>query len=727
MNASPMPNKSVFRPRARLLQLLGDQLIGSPRLAVFELVKNAYDADARLVTVTLIGLNGDDEEIRVEDDGVGMTRDTIDNIWLVPGHDHKGVQKSLGQRSGLGRLPLGDKGLGRFAVHKLGNRIRMVTRAAGSQECVVDIDWEKLTQHEFLDDAVVSVIERTPKVFTGDATGTRVTVSELRGEDWTRGEVRRLARQIGSISSPWTAKKSDMVAKLKVPGNDKWLEGLPNTATIREAAFWVFEFEIIKNVFSWTMEYRGVPNTKSEKRSASASRNGVLIATPRASGDDDILVVDQAGTPVPSETHRKRRAAVTTVEDLKNIGPIRGRFYVFDREEDVVVASGISNDVLKYLDENGGVRVYRDGIRVYNYGEKDDDWLGLDPRRVNTPSKRISRNLVLGEINLELASSATLVEKTNREGFVESPTFERLRSTVLGVVSVLEGERNFDKDALRKLMGKKRDESGRDIRGPLEEIRKIAAKNGFEGVVQQYIAKAQNSYDGMRDIMLRSGVSSMTLVIVFHEIDHGVRMLGRNAEAGIAPELLARQAQELLTVLDGYGDLLRRGSAKTVPLATVIRRTIALNTVRLRTHGIEVEIGYPLGDPPAASARFPIGLLLGAITNLIDNSIYWMQTNRPDASAGDATRRLYLGIDETTFEEGPAIIIADSGPGFEDQIGDVTAPFFSRRPAGIGIGLYYVNLIMEVNGGSLRMPPPGEVELPTGYTGAVLALVFKKE
>ena len=122
--------KAVFRPRARVLQHLGDQLIGSPRLAVFELVKNAYDADATRAVVTINGIGATSRSILIEDDGVGMSLPIIQDIWLVIAHDHKDKQRQLRRRSKMGRLPLGSKGLGRLSVHKLGNKIEMITRAA---------------------------------------------------------------------------------------------------------------------------------------------------------------------------------------------------------------------------------------------------------------------------------------------------------------------------------------------------------------------------------------------------------------------------------------------------------------------------------------------------------------------------------------------------------------------------------------------------------------------
>ena len=153
-----------FRPRARVLQLLGDELIGNDRLAVFELVKNAYDADATNVRVLLDMAEGRPLRISVSDDGEGMSYDAIRSVWLAPGQDNRQKQRLAGQRTPVhGRLPLGEKGVGRFAVHKLGNRIRLTTRRRGCDECVVDIDWAELIEKPYLDEAPVTVQTRLLK------------------------------------------------------------------------------------------------------------------------------------------------------------------------------------------------------------------------------------------------------------------------------------------------------------------------------------------------------------------------------------------------------------------------------------------------------------------------------------------------------------------------------------------------------------------------------------
>ena len=124
---SPKKNKEIlvpFKPRARLILQLGDQLIRNERIALFELVKNAYDADATNVKITMNNVSSlKSGEITIEDNGIGMDYDTILNEWMEPGTDNREKQFQDGLPSQIyGRLPIGEKGIGRFAAHKIGAR-----------------------------------------------------------------------------------------------------------------------------------------------------------------------------------------------------------------------------------------------------------------------------------------------------------------------------------------------------------------------------------------------------------------------------------------------------------------------------------------------------------------------------------------------------------------------------------------------------------------------------
>ncbi len=702
-----------FRPRARLLQLLGDQLIGSPRLAVFELVKNAYDADAEAVTVTLKGLQTANPTIVVEDDGDGMDLATIRDIWLVPAHDHREVQRKALKRTRLNRLPLGEKGLGRFAVHKLGDHIELVTRAGGQLECVVRVDWSMLMEKQFLSEAKVAVETRKPEVFKGTRTGTRLTISKLREATWTRGEVRRLLRQITSIASPFTHRSDRFETELKVPDHPDWVSGIPDVNVLLKRAPWYFRFSLEDGVLEWTYEFRGVTGIKLAPRKIVKEATKLQIAQER---DTDIYGTDQG----EKSAKPKRVTADKALSD--GIGTVTGEFYVFDRDQDILTKLGDSQLVQNFLDESGGVRVYRDSIRVYNYGEPGDDWLGLDLRRVNTPTRNISRNIVIGAIDLSLEHSHKLTEKTNREGFVENDAYRRLRQIVLGALAVLEVERKIDKDNIRALTGKGHDPEAANITQPLQALRDAAKKHHISKELDPLINKAEKNYNEMRDTMLRAGLSGMGLAIVFHEIEQGVRVLHDAIEAGRSLDSVQVQARELVRILDGFSELLRKGEQRPNSIKHLIKRARDINRVRFRNHEVKLVCPALEDDAPDVERSFAFGLLLGALNNLLDNAFYWLQVRWPEGQSA-SQRKLYINV-ETDFAGGPALIVADNGPGFQDDPERLRRPFFSRRPDGMGVGLYYTNMVMELNGGRLVFPDAEEANVPDGFDGAVLALVF---
>ena len=192
--------KHIFRPKARIMVLLGDQLIKNHTLALFELIKNSYDADASEVSVSLNNIDKANAVIEVMDDGIGMSYSTVKNIWLEPAHSHKSDSRAKGIRTTKGRLPVGEKGVGRFAVHRLGAKITMITRAKDEKEVVVTIDWDNFLKNEYLDQSEIDIETRPPELFK-DKTGTFVRISNVRHK-WTRGDVRKLYRQVMSMSSP---------------------------------------------------------------------------------------------------------------------------------------------------------------------------------------------------------------------------------------------------------------------------------------------------------------------------------------------------------------------------------------------------------------------------------------------------------------------------------------------------------------------------------------------
>ena len=565
MSAGRAAGRLVFKPRARLLLLLGDQLIREPGIAVFELVKNGYDADASRVTVTLKRIaDPEAASISVVDDGSGMSLDRILNVWLEPGTDYRREQRSTSSphTAKFHRLPLGEKGIGRFAAGKLGRQIEMVTRAVGEPEVIVSINWDDLGSARYLDEAPVDVQTRKPELFVGRTSGTAITITALR-EPWTRGMVRGLHRSITSICSPFDAPEDFSATMILDPDPGSWLAGLPGVQEILSEALFVAKGVVRDGRIVYDYEFR--PPRGLDKVAARAAHVDVEVP-PMPKGPDS------AGDG-------------TTLADYR-VGSIGFEFNAYDRDPQVLAFSSIERKSLReYLDTNGGIRVYRDGVRVFDYGEPGDDWLGLGGRRVNLPAQRLSNNLVVGAVSLELAESHDLVEKTNREGFVENAAFRQFQHAVSAVVANVETERNQDKLRIRQAYAKGA------VREPvldaIDELRDELRRRGLEGQLSRSLDEIERQFRDTRDRLLTAAGAGLGLVVVIHEVERGVADLRRAIERGVPMDDLRTLAEHIAEVIEGLSFVARRSGRSVEAASGLVRQALFNTSFRLRAHGVK--------------------------------------------------------------------------------------------------------------------------------------------
>lgn len=713
-----------FRPRARLLQLLGDQLITDARIAVFELVKNAYDADAPIAKVIFRDIDdASSASITVEDSGQGMDFKTVTDIWLEPGADHREKQRLMGNRTPkFRRLPLGEKGVGRFAAHKIGRKIKLVTRSAGEKEIVVEIDWDTLIKGtRYLSDAKVEVETREPEIFMGKQTGTRLEITGLRNA-WTKGEVRKLYRSINSIASSFNHNEEFKVTFAMVPDRG-WTEGLTSAKDVAEEAMFDYKFTIEGSTFSFQYAFEPLPGIAAR----ATKRKGIGLVSRAINKENQPLLYP---TIEIDEDGKRKKVLKTAVVPKKTVGRITGRLLGFDRDKEVLKYYQDARGLAEHLDQNGGVRVYRDGIRVYNYGEPGNDWLGLDERRVQVPSRRIGNNLILGEVQLNLATSSGLVEKTNREGFVENQDFEQFREAVLCAVIRFENERAADKDRIREVL----DPNVSDepdfpvIRGPEQAIAALRVKikdKGWTKELEPYVDKVEETYQEVRDTLLNASSATMGLTVVFHEMERGVRDLFKAINSNKADKArVTALARHLVDLLDGVSFFVRKSSAKTLGAAKLVKAALFTLTPRFEYHKIEVTNAFEDGSEDF-SVRGSERMLGASIVNLIDNAIYWLNADRSariEKGESPQKKRIWIGPWTEGAEQG--IVVADNGPGLEEEPDVLVRPFFTLKRDGMGLGLYFVNMTMTAHAGRLDFPKRVDVDVPRAFTGAIIAMVF---
>ena len=425
--------KVTFSISPRILSHLGEDLIKNESIALFELIKNSYDACAKYCIVDFSFQNGKLKSLTIEDDGFGMSKEIIETVWLVVGTDNK--KKKL-EPNECGRIPLGEKGIGRLSIHKLGNKITLISKAKNSSEAELSIDWNKLNSAKSIGDFSIELNENSkPKIFL-NATGTKIIIEDLK-TDWDRRQLREVYRNITSLNSPFSG-NSDTFRVLAQSNTDVF-EGLPDFEDIKNNALYFGHCKMLGNKLV-EFKYEFKPWSSLNKVD-----KGRVIELENLSEEDKVIKKWNADT---------RKFEYIDLDESE-VGTIEFDIIIFDTDAQIFSYLNTEKKALRdYLRENGGVRVYRDGVRVYNYGERDNDWLGIDLKRVHRLGGNVSNNILIGAVKINRGYSTGLIEKTNREGFIENEHYFDFVEAVNYGLSLIVKERNIDKALLTTLYKK---------------------------------------------------------------------------------------------------------------------------------------------------------------------------------------------------------------------------------------------------------------------------------
>src|SRR5262249_44380620 len=151
----------------------------------------------------------------------------------------------------------------------------------------------------------------------------------------------------------------------------------------------------------------------------------------------------------------------------------------------------------------------------------------------------------------------------------------------------------------------------------------------------------------MQETLLHAGMSGLNLAVVFHEVERGVRALHEAIAHGRNPNATAQQARDLMRLLDGFTVLLRRDTRAKHSARRLIDAARQFSILRLRRHRVRLLCPLLEGGKDGFQAKFPFGLVVGALNNLIDNSLYWMRVRWPDQPDDEKSspRKLFIGVE----------------------------------------------------------------------------------
>ena len=703
-----MEKSFVIMPR--VIAHLGEDLIKDESIALLELVKNSYDAGATVCHVDFVfDVWGKLERISVEDNGSGMDLDTIETVWLVIGTDNKKKQLSADSQ---GRVPLGEKGIGRLGVHKLGRRIKLFSKSSSDKEVYVDIDWKRLAESKEIDDFKVDYGHQNATLHFNDGqTGTIIEISDLKGE-WNRRKLRTIFRNLTSLNSPFVNQSDSFEVKVTTQGSNPFA-GLPNLQEILDAGMY-FGHCVMRGSRVEEFRYQFKPWSNLDKI------DGRIVDS---LDDYDRTIIHR----VEEEADNNKLIKRDEILDLSQygIGKIEFDIVIFEKDNAIFNLMNLEKRALNdYLKNNSGIRVYRDNMRVFNYGEPGNDWLGIDQRRLNRAGGSISNNIIIGSVSLDRHTSLSLREKTNREGFIEDEPFFAFVDAVRYALDLVVSQRNQDKFNLMSVYKQGKQQSTEPVIGELSEVITLI-KDKVEDEADQkeilsYLYRMENQYNEVRDTLIHSANIGINLGGAVHELEKQMASLKGFIRSGNIEKI--KEAAELLdSIIERYASMMVKSEIKPTDLSQIIKLVIEHNMFRFQDHKIRLFSNYKKDSLWASLSKTET---ISALNNLIDNSIYWVCRARQE------NRK--MGIYLTDSIQGYAsILVCDNGPGFKLPSELAVRPFVSGKPLneGMGLGLYISLQTMRQMNGKLLIQQNNEFDVENLFkeqelNRSVVALCF---
>lgn len=649
---------AAFRPRARLLKLIGEELISDEVVALTELVKNAHDADAATVTISFRSVSTPGGEITVRDDGCGMDLDTFLSGWMEPAGSTKASTASKLTRSG--RRVLGEKGVGRFSADKLGRYLELVSRRKGHPEVRAEFDWDQFDDDGEMLSSIKNRWEVRP-VSEITKQGTTLRIHGLR-ERWTERMFKRLSTRLARLQSPFGSSHG----------------------------------------FSISIETDEFPEYSGELRSTFLDRAPYSLEV--SFDGRDTLRVDGCG--------KRRSVPAPASSSSLSCGPVRIRLYAFDLETEAVARVGPRHDVRAWLREWSGVSVYRDGFRIWPYGEPHDDWLRLDQRRVNNPVVCLSNNQVVGFIDISRDRNPELLDQTNREGLIHNQAFEDLRRIVEHSFQMLEAERQRLRhpatdgaqrrrrstvavpvaDAIERLVP-------RADRTTQRELRRVVAEARLSAEQQQ--AEHERLLNAYTDLAA-AGEAAIGIGGVLGSLMDQLRSELGSAPQGGKDDVYPTRAQSILTSIAGHLSLLTSigaaGSHKrrTMDVVAEVESFRSLMLPLLAERGVTMTVT----SEPDQLLRVDMNphAFRRVLHILLSNSFDWLL--RTDDARVAVHARAAADRCEVTF--------SDNGPGISREVATrVFEPMFTTKEGGRGMGLTLARALVQQSGGKMDVVVDG--------------------
>ncbi|HLO77396.1 MAG TPA: ATP-binding protein [Magnetospirillum sp.] len=706
------PRRFTFTVDSALLRELGERLVGKPHIALAELIKNSYDADASICEITF-----SDDSIEIVDNGHGMTLDEFRRYWMRVGTTHKQSQEV----SRIYERPLtGSKGVGRLAVQFLASQVRIETTAEGADSrLIVDVDWDQAVQHELLTQAEAVYREsRGAGTYAADAPhGFRIKLTGLQ-QEWGEDELRSLAKEVWALRPPFA-----------MVGEGAWGDDATNFHVNLETPdpelLEAFEEQSTALLEQWIARIEGrVHNGRQTNRQH--------------------VTITFADGSVARDSFRIDNCRIHNAQWEIRVFKLSGRL-----SDDVRV-----QEARDYLGQFGGVHVYDGAFRLPYYGI-EQDWLGIEfdhsHRRVRSrllpPEYHAERALndlptqgrILGVVkvntNLEQRHSPQqerrrgdhLKIQVSRDRLVSNQAYEQLVSAVRSSIDyyAVESKR-------RRLEMTRRERPSGTSRESAERVRDVLSAHAsamphevykdIEAKVGEFLdtSRREQAYrDALAAMLGPLATAGMSALAVEHETRRELSVLEGLADRLTSlphqDEDAAEVASEIREWISRFRALRRvfepmmneedREAIRPLRVLPVIRQV--RSALEPFLDGIEFQIAIPRDHRlPAGTYAEWAGLFQNATTNALNAMVGRRRCIIKVSGGCGPGRKHWVRVSDT----GSGIDLERAEQFFEPfrREGMIEAQRQAMGLGGQGLGLTIVRMIAEARGCRVGFVPPDD-------------------
>jgi len=460
-----------FTVSARTARLIGQENFANAEGAIIELVKNSYDADASVCIIIIDPVN---DSIRILDNGDGMTEKIIRNQWMTIGTDDKKINFKT-----KSRIKTGAKGIGRFALDRLGKSSIMLTKTVDSESLVWDVDWNQFDNSG----AVISDIKATLQIGNSDFWGEIIEMQNFTGlrepiiDYWN--EQKGTIISIDNLKDTWDERATQSLfsnLEILVPPLETNIFKLFLFSTLEPENYGKVlptlcdDFDYKISTIINEDQSVNINVTRNELNFGDLKRLGFFENSKlnQSQYQFDIFEKGEFEIQTKLETLIAGYKDIDKNDNLSKIGAFSFSFYFMKRgggqekDEDIgkypYKAVNYRNRS-SWLDKFGGIKIFRDNFRVRPYGETKSssfDWLDLGKRALSNPTVtrpgyRVRPQQVYGIVNISRIDNINFEDKSSREGLQENDTFSLFKEILKSIIEIFEQDRNQIMMTLKKI------------------------------------------------------------------------------------------------------------------------------------------------------------------------------------------------------------------------------------------------------------------------------------